>query len=100
MSVKIYWGGASQEKDLEAGSYEAQKGQIPQDAIETIHIPFGWTVFAYRDFGFNGPVTTLPGTDPLNPQVYNMKDHGLANAVSCLRIASNVPEGMDMNMDF
>lgn len=92
--VKIYWNGG--EKELESGSYEAEKGQIPQDQITKIDVPLGATVSAYRDFGFAGPVTTLPGRRPVT--TYEMKDHGLENAVSCLKV--EIPtEGMDIDMD-
>lgn len=87
MAVTVLWNNGAESKTLEEGSYTAQNGDFPNDVIEEVRVPFGYTAVILKDYGDEGSRRVLQGSSlPGQDAVYKMADEGLAGAVSNVKV--------------
>lgn len=99
--VTIVWNNGQNRKELGTGKYSAEYGEIPQDVVEQVIVPFGWLAKVSRDFGEGGNQAMLIGSEnPAEPKTYNMADVGLEKALSFISVedmtggaADSIPAG-------
>ena len=86
--VEVFWNNGENSKELGEGDHLAQNGDIPNDQIQEIHVPFGWNVFVSEHFGFGGKPRQLNGDNPSGMKVYKASSIGLEGEISSIRVVS------------